>query len=90
MMYPRSELAPGDPKGALFLVQLHVEVPEVSRGFFLVSDETATLPSLHDDVIDIDLHVALDLPFKIGLYTPLVGGPPCSLIRTTFLCSRRI
>jgi hypothetical protein len=69
------ELAPGDPKGALFLVQLHVEVPEVSEGFFLVGDETATLPGHHDDVVDVDLHVVLDLPFEIGLHTPLVGGP---------------
>jgi hypothetical protein len=28
------DLAPGDPEGALFQVQLDVEKPEVSEGFF--------------------------------------------------------
>jgi hypothetical protein len=37
------ELAPRDPKGALFWVQPNVEAPMVSEGFFWVNDETATL-----------------------------------------------
>ncbi len=48
---------------------------EVREGFFQVSDETAALPGLYDDVVDIDLQVVPDLPFKTGLHTPLVGGP---------------
>jgi hypothetical protein len=69
------ELAPRDPKGALFWVQPDVEAPMVSEGFFWVNDETAALPGFHDDVIDIDLQVVPDLPFETGLHTPLVGGP---------------
>jgi hypothetical protein len=69
------ELAPGDPKGALFRVQLDVEALEVSEGFFQVSDETTALPGLHDDVVDVDLQVVPDLPLERGLHTPLLGGP---------------
>jgi hypothetical protein len=47
----------------------------VTEGFFQVDDETAALPGLHDDVIDIDLQVVPNLPFKIGLHTQLVGDP---------------
>jgi hypothetical protein len=68
------ELAPGNPKGALLWVQLDVEAPDVSEGFFQVSDATATLSGLHDDIVDIYLQVAPDLRFEIGLYTPLVSG----------------
>jgi hypothetical protein len=49
------ELAPGDPKGALFGVYPDVEAPEDSEGFFQVNDETAALLGLHEDVVDIDL-----------------------------------
>jgi hypothetical protein len=69
------ELASGDPKGALFWVQLDVEVPEVVEGFLQVSYETATLSGLHNDVIDINLQVVPYSPFEIELHTPLVGGP---------------
>jgi hypothetical protein len=69
------ELAPGDPKGALFRVQLNAEAPVVSKGFFQVDDEIAALSCLHDDIINIDLQVAPDLPFETRLHTPLVGGP---------------
>jgi hypothetical protein len=69
------EFALGDPKGALFWVQLDVEVPEVSEGFFQVGDEIATLACLYDDVVNIDLQVALDFCFETELHTPLVGGP---------------
>jgi hypothetical protein len=50
-------------------------VPEVSEGFFQVSDETATLSGLYDDVVNIDLQVAHYLSFEIELHTLLVGGP---------------
>jgi hypothetical protein len=73
MMYPRS--LPRDLKGALFSVQPNVETPEISEGFIQVGNETTALPCLHDNVIDIDFHVATYLPFKTGLHTPLVGGP---------------
>jgi hypothetical protein len=69
------EFSLGDPKGALFLVQLDVEVPKVSEGFFQVSDEIATLVCLYNDVVNIDLQVAPDFYFKTELHTPLVGGP---------------
>jgi hypothetical protein len=69
------EFAPGDLKGALFQVQLDVEVPEVSKSFFQVGIETATLSGLYNDVINIDLQVAPDLSFEIELHTPLLGGP---------------
>jgi hypothetical protein len=69
------EIAPGDPKGAFFWVYPDVEVPEVGEGLLQVEDETAALSGHHDDAIDVDLHVASDLPLKVGLYTPLVGGP---------------
>jgi hypothetical protein len=29
---------------------------------------------LHDDVVDIDLQVAPDLPYEIGLHTLMFGG----------------
>jgi hypothetical protein len=44
-------------------------VPEAVEGFFQVSDETAALSGLHDDVIDIDLQVVPYLPFEIELHT---------------------
>jgi hypothetical protein len=69
------ELAPGDPEGALFWVQLDVEAPEVVEDFFQVGDEIAALSGLHDDVIDIDLQVAPYLPFEAELHTLLVCGP---------------
>ncbi len=69
------ELAPGDPKGALFQVQPDVEAPEVSEGFFQVGDETAALLGLHDDVVDIDLQVVSYLLFEATLHTSLVCSP---------------
>jgi hypothetical protein len=69
------ELALGDLKGALFYVQLDVEASDVSEDFFQIGNETAALPGLDDDVVNVDLQVAPNLPFKIGLHTPLVGGP---------------
>jgi hypothetical protein len=62
------ELFPGDPKGAVFWVQLDVEAPKLSEGFFQVGDETAALPGLHDDVVDIDLQVAPD--WLVACHTP--------------------
>jgi hypothetical protein len=50
-------------------------MPEVGKGFLQVEDEAAALPGLHDNVIDVDLQIAPDLPLKAGLHTPLVGGP---------------
>jgi hypothetical protein len=61
------ELAPGEPECALFWVQLDVDAPEVSEGFFQVSDETTTLLGLHDDVVTIDLQVVHDFPFETRL-----------------------
>jgi hypothetical protein len=69
------ELAPGDPEGALFSVQLDVEVHEFIEGFFQVGDDTNALSGLHDDVIDIDLQVVPYFLFETELHTPLVGGP---------------
>jgi hypothetical protein len=69
------ELALGALKGALFCVQLDVEASDVSEGFFQIGNEAATLPGLDDDVVNVDLQVAPDLPFKTGLHTLLVGGP---------------
>jgi hypothetical protein len=54
------ELAPGDPKGALFRVQLDVEVLEVSEGFFQVNDDERLgpdLPTGRGKSIGIDLDV---------------------------------
>jgi hypothetical protein len=48
---------------------------KVGEGLPLVKDETTTLPGLYKDVIDVELQVAPDLSLKIGLHTPLVGGP---------------
>jgi hypothetical protein len=69
------ELAPKDPKGALFWVLFDVETPEVGEGFLYVEDKITTLLGLHDDVIDVDPQVAPDLSLKAGLHTPLLGGP---------------
>jgi hypothetical protein len=69
------ELALGDTEGALFWVQFVVETTEAVESFFQVGDETTTLSGLHDNVIDIDLHVAPYLPFETKLHTPLVCGP---------------
>jgi hypothetical protein len=69
------ELAPKDPKGAVFWVLFDVETPKVGEGFLYVEDKITTLPGLHDDVIDVDLQVAPDLSLDAGLQTPLLGGP---------------
>jgi hypothetical protein len=69
------EFAPRDAKGALFYVQLDVEVSEVSKGFFQVCDEVATLPGLYDNAINIDFQVAPNLSSKTELLTLLVGTP---------------
>jgi hypothetical protein len=48
------ELSPGDPEGAFFWVQLHVEPPKVVEGFFQVSDVVAAPSRFDDDVVNID------------------------------------
>jgi hypothetical protein len=62
------EIASGDPKSVLFLVQPDVEVLEAIEGFCQVGDETAALSGLHDDVINIDFYVAPYLPFETKLH----------------------
>jgi hypothetical protein len=50
-------------------------VSEVVEDFFQVRDETATLPSLYHDVIDIYLKVMPYLLLEAKLHTPLMHSP---------------
>jgi hypothetical protein len=48
---------------------------EVGEDFLQVEDEVTNLSGLYDDVINVDFQIVPNLPLKIGLHTPLVGGP---------------
>jgi hypothetical protein len=69
------ELALGDPEGALFRVQLDIELPEVVEGFFQVSDEAIALLRFHDDAVDIDFQGVPYLLLEAELHTPLICDP---------------